>query len=182
VPHPLCTLKAKPLGVVAVRLGILLVFTSALMRLLDVPLQGEAAPLGIVSFELAGTPYRALAILLEWDAKEALGHARLSLIVDFAYLLVYGLFFATLAAWIGNKMSEAKWSSLAAWAATLAAVCDAIENSFLLYQVGRFTTKTPWPQLAASFAMIKFALLLAAAAYCLLAGLGLLRRRYRRPL
>lgn len=164
------------------RLGMLLLFTSALMALLDLPLQGEAAPWGIVSFELAATPYQALRILLEWDTKEALGHARLSLLVDFAYLLVYGLFFATLAAWFGKKNSDEKWSSLAAWAATLAALFDALENSLMLYQVERFSTETPFPQLAASFATLKFALLLIASAYCLVAGFGLLRRRYRRPL
>lgn len=175
--RPLAAIEPRLLGQLTIRLGGLLVFATALMMFVDVPLQGASAPFGIVSFELARTPHRALQILLEWRSREALGHARLSLIVDFVYLIIYGLFFASLATWVGARLGESKWSSRAAWAATVAAVSDVFENAVLLYQLGRFTSPAPFPQLAASFAITKFVLLLFSASYGLIGGIRSLRRR-----
>ena len=175
--HPLGALEPRFLGLLTIRLGALFVFASALMMLVDVPLEGEASPFGIVSFELAGVPQQALRILLEWKSRDALGHARLSLLVDFVYLLIYGLFFACLATWVGARLNESKWSARAAWAATVAAVFDMLENAVLLYELARFTTPSPYPQVAASFALAKFGLLLFSAAYGLVGGLASSQRR-----
>ena len=180
--HPLGALEPRFLGSLTIRLGALFVFATALMIFIDVPLKGDSSPLGIVSFELAGTPQRALRILLEWKSREALGYARLSLIVDFVYLLIYGLFFASLATWVGARLKESKWSARAAWAATVAAVFDILENAVLLYELARFTSPSPYPQVAASFALAKLGLLLFSAAYGLVGGLASLRRGQRRPL
>ena len=130
-----------------------------------------------MSFELAGAPQQALRILLDWKSRQALGYANLSLIVDFVYLLIYGLFFASLAVWVGTRLDDPTWSARAAWAAFIAAVFDVFENSVLLYQVNRFTSPTPFPQLAAALAGVKFALLFASALYSAAGGLTLLRRR-----
>ncbi|MDH3727797.1 MAG: hypothetical protein OER77_09730 [Myxococcales bacterium] len=157
--HPLWSLEPRFLGALTLRFGALLVFSTALMAFVDVPLQGDATPWGIVSFELAGTPHRALAILLEWQSKSALGYAKLSLIIDFVYLLIYGVFFSMLAVWIGKRLDEETWSTRAAWAATLAPGFDVLENGVLLFEVVRFSSPAPYPQLALTFAGAKFVLL-----------------------
>ena len=63
--HPLAKVEPPLLGSLTIRFGALLVFATALMMFVDVPLEGESSPHGIVSFELAGTPQQALRILLE---------------------------------------------------------------------------------------------------------------------
>ena len=180
--HPLAQIEPRLLGSLTIRFGALLVFATALMMLVDVPLQGESSPRGIVSFELAGTPQRALRILLEWKSRNALGSARLSLLVDFVYLGIYGLFFSSLALWVGARLGDEKWSTRAAWAATIAAAFDVLENGVLLYELNRFTSPSPYPQVAASFALTKFALLLGSAAYGFGGAVAVFVRRQRRPL
>ena len=175
--HPLRSLEPRLLGSLTFRLGGLLVFGTALIMFLDVPLQGESSPWGIVSFELAGTPHRALQILLEWKSRGVIGYAKLIQIADFVYLILYGMFFAALALWVGSRLDEAVWSTRAAWAATYAAAFDVLENVVLLYEVVRFTSPSPFPQLAASFAGVKFALLIFSASYAVIGGIAVLRRR-----
>ncbi len=180
--HPLWSLEPRFLGALTLRFGALLVFSTALMAFVDVPLQGEAAPWGIISFELAGSPNRALAILLEWQSKSALGHAKLSLIIDFVYLLIYGLFFSMLAVWVGKRLDEETWSTRAAWGATVAAGFDVLENGVLLFEVARVSSPAPYAQLALAFAGAKFALLGVSVLYSLVGGAKVLLQRYRRPL
>lgn len=175
--HPLWSLEPRFLGALTLRFGALLVFSTALMAFVDVPLQGEAAPWGIVSFELAGTPHRALAILLEWKSKSALGHAKLSLVIDFVYLLIYGLFFSMLAVWIAKRLDEESWGGRAAWAATIAAGFDVLENGVLLFEVARVTSPAPYPQLALAFAGAKFVLLGVSVLYSIVGVTKVLRRR-----
>lgn len=174
--HPLARIEPRFLGSLTLRLGGLLAFATALMMFVDVPLQGDASPRGIISFELAGTPQQALRILLDWKSRNALGYAKLSLLVDFVYLLIYSTFFAALALWIGARHDETNWSSRAAWAATLAAGFDVLENAVLLFEVLQLSSPPPYPQMAASFAAAKFGLLLFALGYAVLGGLRLLRR------
>lgn len=180
--HPLGHIEPGLLGSLTIRLGALLIFATALMLFVDVPLQGESSPHGIVSFELAGTPHQALRILLEWRSRGALGAARLSLIVDFLFLLIYAAFFSALALWVGVRLGERKWSVRAAWAASTAAVLDVLENGVLLYELNRLSSPSPYPQLAAALALGKFLLLVLSAAYGVVGGAVVAIRRQRRPL
>jgi hypothetical protein len=180
--HPLANVETGFLGALTLRLCALLVFATALMMFVDVPLQGDASPRGIVSFELAGTPHQALRILLEWRSRNVLGVGRLSLIADFVYLVIYALFFSALALWVGARLGELKWSVRAAWAATSAAVLDIVENGVLLYELNRLTSPSPYPQLAAALAIGKFVLIAASAAYGLVGSVLVFARRQRRPL
>jgi hypothetical protein len=177
VAHPLQSIEPRVLGSLTIRLGGLLVFATGLMIFVDVPLHGDSSPWGIVSFELAGTPQRALRILLEWKSQGAMGYAKLIQIADFVYLIIYAMFFASLALWIGSRLDETVWSTRAAWAATYAAAFDVLENGVLLYEVVRFSSPAPFPQLAASFAAVKFALLLFSASYAVIGSIAVLRRR-----
>jgi hypothetical protein len=115
--------------------------------------------------------------LLEWKSKSALGHAKLSLIIDFVYLLIYGGFFSMLAISVGNRLREETWSVRAAWAATLAAGFDVLENGVLLFEVARVTSPAPYPQLALTFAGAKFGLLGVSALYAVVGGVMVMRRR-----
>lgn len=180
--HPLANVETRFLGALTLRLCALLVFATALMMFVDVPLQGDASPHGIVSFELASTPHRALRILLDWRSRNVLGHGRLSLIADFVYLVIYALFFSALALWVGARLGELKWSARAAWSATSAAFLDIVENGVLLYELNRLTTPSPYPQLAAALAVGKFLLIAASAAYGLVGSALVFARRQRRPL
>lgn len=180
--HPFAKVDAALLRSLTIRLGGLLVFSTALLMFVDVPLQGDSSPWGIVSFELAATPTRALRILLEWRARGALGHAKLSLSIDFIYLVIYALFFSSLASWLGKRRGDELWSNRAAWAATSAAGFDVLENAVLLYELNRFGSPAPFPQLAATFAATKLALLSLSIGYAVIAGIALVRARQRRPL
>lgn len=179
---PLRSIPRGLLGALTLRLLVLLVFSTALLNFVDVPLRGEASPLGIVSFELAWTPHQALRIMLAWKSRGVLGYAKLIQAVDFVYLLIYGLFLALLATWVGRRLDEAVWSKRAVWAAIAAAAFDVLENVVLLYELLRLTSPAPFPQLAASFAAAKFALVLFAAVYGLVGVAVVLFKRYRRPL
>ena len=182
VEHPLATIEPGLLRSLTIRLGGLLVFATALLMFVDVPLQGHSSPWGIVSFELAATPHEALRILLEWKSRGALGYAKLSLAIDFVYLSIYALFFSSLALWVGHHRGQKTRSRRAAWAATAAAGFDVLENIVLLYELSRFTSPAPFPQLATSFAAAKLALLLLSVSYSVSGGIALVRARYRRPL
>jgi hypothetical protein len=180
--HPLARIDAGLLRSLTIRLGGLLVFSTALLMFVDVPLQGESSPWGIVSLELAATPTQALRILLEWKSQGALGYAKLSLTIDFVYLLVYALFFSSLALWLGKRRGEELWSNRAAWAATSAAGFDVLENAVLLYELNRLGSPAPFPQMAAGFAAAKLTLLSLSIGYAVVAGIALVRARQRRPL
>lgn len=142
---------------------IALVSTLLLMAIMNVvgaPLATEAAPWGIVSFELAGSAEQAGRMIASWDATAQL-QAAFSLGLDYLFMLVYGL---TL--WLGITLAagslEARgWPPrhkgwLLVWLAPLAIVCDAGENIFLILQLlnGPGDNLAWW---AALLAIIKFA-------------------------
>ena len=82
-----------------------------------------------------------------------------------------------LAVWSGSRLGERVWSNRMAWAATAAAIFDALENCVLLYEVIAFDSPTPYPQLALSFATAKFGLLAVVIAYVVIAVAASIRRR-----
>ncbi|HEV3319616.1 MAG TPA: hypothetical protein VG053_07790 [Solirubrobacteraceae bacterium] len=88
----------------------------------------------ILDFEFAGSQARASQIIAEWGPKGR-SAAHLSLLLDYGYMLSYGLFFA-LAGFAVRDMARAReWQSLAAIGAVVpffalaAASFDASETS-----------------------------------------------------
>lgn len=139
-------------------LGLLL-----LLNLTGSPLITPEAPLGIVSYELAGSVEKANAILVSWDAT-AQRAAAFNLGLDYLFMLAYGLAFS-LACWItGDALRARGWSlaslakplAMAAWAA---AAFDAVENIALTRMLLSGATLAPWPEMARLCALFKFALL-----------------------
>lgn len=146
---------------------VLIVLTTALsiwLTVLGAPLATEAAPDGIVSFELARSAEASARVLASWDApaREA---AMLVQGVDFLFLLAYPAFFSLAAVQLGRRLGV-PWQRLGvrlAWAVWLAAPLDAIENLALIRQLERGASEGA-ALFAWACALPKFALV------CLLAG------------
>ena len=138
------------------------------------PLNTEAAPMGIVSFELAGSGSRTEAILSSWDWNAKL-HAAFSLGLDFLFIPAYVAAFSlgcSLSSWSVRSRSWplAGTGNLLVWGVILAGLLDVIENaSLLVILLGKVTSL--WSRLASLCAGIKFGLLFLALVYILYGGI-----------
>ncbi|HXE45958.1 MAG TPA: hypothetical protein VN635_12270 [Conexibacter sp.] len=134
----------------------------------------DAGGHGIVAFEVAFTHAKAHSIMAAWGAK---GHdaAVASLWFDFLYLIAYGLFLFLAVRALRDALVRRGRAGLARPGGTIAALalvgaaCDALEDVFLLLQLGGHA-QTLGPTLAGAFASVKFACTGLAVLY-LLAGL-----------
>lgn len=162
---PFSNRKPLFLSLLALTLGLFAVF-----RTLNAPLLSDAAPAGVVSFELAGTPAAAQSILDSWDAR-AREFAAFGLGLDYLFMLAYGLSLALATLLAAGR--HGGWmrplGAAAGWGASAAALLDAIENA-ALWQVLQGEVTPAWTGTAALCASIKFALILFAFAFALLAG------------
>ncbi|MGD8404523.1 MAG: hypothetical protein PVJ21_12745 [Anaerolineales bacterium] len=176
--HPLESIPSvsrKPLFF-AFLAGTLILF--AVFRILDAPLQTSSAPNGIVSFELAGTSFQAQAIIDSWHemalllspvegeplpgmVSRAFAFAAFGLGIDYLFMPVYATalalgillaagrhegWFATVGVWLG-------------WSAYAAAIFDVIENYALARMLLLNQVWSPYPEIAAVSATVKFGLL-----------------------
>jgi hypothetical protein len=127
---------------------------------------------GIIAFELAGSSGRAHEIVTQWGSSGR-SAAQLSLVLDYGYLVGYGLFLAGACTAVAERFRRLGAAGLAllgillTWAALVAAGSDALENVNLLVVAGGHTSQ-PWPRLALGFASLKFALSISASLYALL--------------
>ena len=107
-----------------------------------------------------------------------------SLLLDYPYLVSYGLLLIGAAIAVGERSLRARRPALAglapwiAWGALGAATFDAVENTALLLVLDG-NTGQPWPAIAYGCAMAKFVLIAAALLY--IAGGLLLALRRPRP-
>ncbi len=161
--HPFATLSAsasRSLFIVSLVLTVVLMMA---MNSLGSGLNNPTAPMGIISFELAGTLENAERILSTWDAATLL-RLSFSLGLDFLYLVVYATSISLACLWAGKVWQRAGWKasiigSLAAWGLWLAAGLDAIENLALTRLL--FGERLGWLPLVARWAAtLKFALIL----------------------
>ena len=143
----------------------------ALFRVLDEPLRTSAAPSGIVSFELAGTPTQAENMMASWS-ETGRYNAAFGLGIDYLFMPTYAfaLAFGTLLAAGRHSSWVRSLGALAGYGAFTAAIFDAVEN-FALFQVLLGSINTPYPMIAAACATIKFGLLIFGLAYALTAWL-----------
>lgn len=164
-------------------LGIATVAFTMILEVID-PSHVSHGP-SILAFEFAGSQSRAAQIIAEWGPNGR-SAAHLSLVLDYGYMLSYGLFFA-LAGFAVRDMARARgWLRLATLGAVVpffalaAASFDASENVALLLTLagngGSFA-----PPFAAVCSAIKFTLINIAILYAL-CGLTLrLRVRLLQP-
>jgi len=152
------------------------------LALIDRELTNTGGP-GIISFEVAGSTDRAREILAEWGS-DGRNWARLSLWLDFSYLVAYGAFFALALAALRDAARNRGWTryaavaSVAVFAPIAAAAFDAVEDVSLLLVAGGHADSAA-PAIALAFAVAKFASL-AVAELCLLGGLAALGREWLR--
>lgn len=163
--------------------GIATVAFTVILELID-PSHVSHGPT-ILDFEFARSQSRAAQIVGEWGAKGR-SAAHLSLVLDYGYMLSYGLFFALAGFAVRDTARARGWRRLAAigvvvpFFALAAATFDASENVALLLTLagngGSFA-----PPFAAVCSAIKFTLIGIAILYAL-CGLTLrLRVRFLQP-
>ncbi|MBI5353918.1 MAG: hypothetical protein HZB50_14850 [Chloroflexi bacterium] len=147
----------KPMFFVFLALTVLI---FGIFRPLDRPLRTDAAPIGIVSFELAGNPNTSQAIIDSWDAHAWL-YASFGLGFDYLFMPVYALALSLglLLAMNGKTGWYASASAWLGWGALAAPLFDAVEN-FALWKELTVGVFSPYPQLAAFCASVKFTLLI----------------------
>ena len=184
--HPLNFLstRVRKRPFLAFLAGTLILF--AVFRVLDAPLRTSAAPNGTLSFELAGTPFQAQAILDSWNempylfsdvigksvpgmVSPAFSFAAFGLGLDYLFMPVYATalalgillaagrhtgWFARLGSWLG-------------WGAYAAALFDAVENYSLARMLLMNQVWSPYPEVAAFSATVKFRLLSLGLVYAL---------------
>lgn len=156
--------------------GIATAILFVVLAIVDEAIKASGGP-GIVAFELAGTTDRVAEILGHWGqgGRDA---ARVSLAIDFVYLVVYGVFL-TLAVLELRDVARARgWLDYArpgtaiAMLPGLAAACDVVEDVGLWLMIeGEGTAHVP--PIATGFAVVKFVALAVVVVY-LLAGLAAL--------
>jgi hypothetical protein len=138
-------------------------------------LESQAAPMAILSYEFAGTPEAANAMVTSWENHRTAMHVNLW--VDYLFMPAYSCSIALGVIWAKNVLNLRNWplgsiASLLAWGQWFAAICDAFENAGLIYFSFR-EAFTPLPQLVWWLAAIKFAFVIGGILY---AGYGLTAR------
>lgn len=143
-------------------------FIMATFRfVLDPPLQTEAAPQGIVSFELAGSQLKADEIIASWDATARL-YTAFGLGFDFLFMPVYATAIA-LGVLLASGRHPGRFASVGAWVgwgAFLAAIFDAAEN-ICLFNLLLGNSGANYAGMAAFYATLKFGLILLGIGYAL---------------
>lgn len=166
LPHLPRKVRRKPM---LVGLGVATIGFDVLLLLIDQHLEKTGGP-SILGLEFAGSARQVEQISSEWGP-HGIYLARLSLWIDFGFMLSYGAFFS-LAGWATRDFARehgrrtlAATGQIVPWFAAAAAVFDAGENTiWLLALGGRATALAP---LATGCAIAKFALIAIAIAYAL---------------
>ena len=165
-------------------IGTLILF--AVFRVLDAPLRTPAAPNGIVSFEMAGTPIQAQAIIDSWNdvstltsdvtgglvpgpISRAYSFAAFGLGLDYRFMPLYATVLA-LGILLAAGRHKDRFSGLGmwlGWGAFTAALFDSVENYTLARMLLMSQVWSPYPEVAAFSARVKFGLLLLGLVYAL---------------
>jgi hypothetical protein len=151
--------------------------TIALMAVFLVtgaPLTTDAAPYGVVSFEVAGSVENARTIIESWDANAQL-RAAFGLGLDYLFMVAYASTIAFGCGIAANQLRKqewplAKWGSLLAWGVIMAALLDAIENIALTILLWG-NLSSPWPEIARWCAIFKFSLIFIGIVYVIYGGI-----------
>lgn len=146
-------------------------FIFSIFRFLDTPLQTQASPSGIVSFELAGSPEKSTQILSSWDSNAKL-FAAFGLGLDFLFMVVYAATIS-LACLMASTKHSGWFSRLGAWFGVgvfLAAMFDTIEN-ICLWNLLNGNISPVWSILAFWCATFKFTLIVLGLFYAMVGWL-----------
>ena len=155
---------------------VLLALALAVMVSLNAlgrPLNTEVAPLGIVSFELAGELSLAQSMVESWGQTGQI-YAGLNLGLDYVFMVAYSSSIALGCVLVARSLSRrveflSFTGVLLAWAQFGAALLDAVEN-YALIQVLLGSQRVLWPAVARWCAIPKFLIVAAGLVYV---GVGL---------
>ncbi len=159
---------------------VLSLVVMAVLGTVDAGLRCPSAPLGIVSFEIAGAS-GAGPMLAGWSEAQR----RDAIFVqglDYLFLLVYSTALASGALLLGRRHASrsrglAGLARPAAWALTLAGLFDAIENTPMTVMLRTGEASPTGATISLVFASAKFVLLALGIGYVLIATLALARTR-----
>jgi hypothetical protein len=157
-------------------LGLVTLGLFVVLGVIDEQITESGGP-GIVSFELEFTSENARETLAAWG-EDGRDSAKLSLWVDYAFLVAYAAFFSLAVVAVCDALDWQRWLFLATFP-LVAAVCDAIENANLLLAIAQDGDQ-PFPFLAGVFAVLKFLTLTPAQLFALAGLIVWLIRRARR--
>jgi hypothetical protein len=138
---------------------------------------------GVLDFELAWNPGTMRRIFAAWGPAEMRYQAFVTY-VDCLYLVIYALFAALLILLIARRLRGRlqEIGFLFTLTPVLAAIFDALENTFLLSMLNRGAALRPQdPYLASLLATLKIAFLAAALSFIFVAALLLLVKRCKVP-
>lgn len=158
----------------------LTILLMAVFLITGAPLTTEAAPNGVVSFEVARSVENAHTIIESWDANAQL-RAAFGLGLDYLFMVVYASTIAFGCGIASNLLQKkgwplAKWGNLLAWGVILAALLDAVENIALTILLWG-NLSSPWPEIARWCAIFKFALIFIGIVYVIYGGVVALVER-----
>ena len=142
-----------------------------IFQFLDQPLRTPAAPLGVVSFELAGSIVNAKAMMDSWNQGAFLNNA-FGLGFDFLFMPVYttALSLSILLAIYRRTGFWSKIGKVLGWVAYIAIGFDSIENA-ALFTILHGNNMMPVPQVALWCASIKFGIIIIGSFYGLIGWL-----------
>lgn len=139
---------------------VLTIVIFGVFRTAEPFLRTSAAPSGIVSFELARNVNTSQSIVDSWDANARL-YAAFGLGLDYLFMPVYAL--ALSLGLLLASSNKTGWYRTCAnwmgWGVFAAALFDAVEN-YALWKVLTGGVFSPYPEIAAFCATIKFILLI----------------------
>lgn len=138
------------------------------LRALDSDLRSPDVPAGIVSYELAWSAERGGAVVTSWRRDGVVETAKVSLGMDFVFLVAYPLMFFT-AIRLLRRTPPARLDRLggfAGWGVLACIPLDATEN-LLLWHMLDAGVSDGLMHLATISATLKFLLVLLAALWCL---------------
>jgi len=143
--------------------GALTLLVGLVLGTLDGWLRTDAAPMGIVSFELAGSAARAQQMVASWGPEGRMAAALIQGI-DYLYLIVYSVFLMLAGLALAERL-RSRWPGFSvvlrgfALLMPLAGALDAIEN-FALIRLLWGSEHDLWAQLALIAAIPKFVIAL----------------------
>lgn len=158
-------------------LVFLAIFVMLILTVVGTPLNTGSAPNGIISYELAGNPDKATAILNSWDGK-ARERAAFIQGFDFLFIPLYVAAITLACSMTASVLHQRSWplvtlGVIIAWLVVLAGVLDIIENVSLLVMLFD-APANPWPQIAFWCALPKFVIVILGIMYTLYGAMAYL--------
>ena len=180
IQSPYLWLSPKAQKITFIIFFILTIILLGCLQIIDTSLQTEEAPMGIVSFQLAGDLSNSLDIIESWnDAGEETNqfYAGLSLGIDYLFMLAYAISIGLGCILLTKTLIRKKHvlsssflpslSNTLAWGAIIAALLDVIGN-YILIRLLLGSTSEMLPVISFWFATFKFLILGIALLYILI--------------